>query len=76
MWMDPDENDRTRGFAEAILPFGTGKAAFPNFIGYDEGSLRLRESYGEEKYARLVELKAKWDPANLFRLNQNILPGP
>ena len=30
--------------------------------------------YGEEKYQRLVEIKNKYDPQNLFRLNQNIKP--
>ena len=42
--------------------------------GPDEGVARLRASYGEENYERLVELKGKWDPDNLFRLNQNIAP--
>jgi FAD/FMN-containing dehydrogenase len=78
MWMDPAEDDRnvawTRGFHEAMQQFGLGKAVMPNFIGADEGIMRLRDTYGEEKYDRLVELKRKWDPDNLFRLNQNIAP--
>jgi FAD/FMN-containing dehydrogenase len=77
MWMDPAEDDRNtawaRGFAEAMRPFGVG-TALPNFIEPDEGIARLRASYGEDNYARLVELKRKWDPDNLFRLNQNIAP--
>ena len=78
MWMDPSEDDRnkawTRGFAEAMRPFGLGTAAFPNFIETDEGTERLRSSYGPEKYERLVQLKRQWDPDNVFRLNQNIVP--
>ncbi len=78
MWMDPAEDDEnvawTRGLADAMRPFGLGRAAFPNFIAADEGAARLREGYGEDKYARLVELKRRWDPRNLFRLNQNIAP--
>jgi FAD/FMN-containing dehydrogenase len=48
--------------------------ALPNFIEPDEGVARLRASYGEEKYARLVALKQRWDPDNIFSLNQNIVP--
>jgi FAD/FMN-containing dehydrogenase len=78
MWMDPNEDGGniawTRGFADAMKPFGLGTAAFPNFISVDEGVERLRASYGPEKYERLVELKRQWDPDNVFRLNQNISP--
>ncbi len=77
MWMDPAEDEHnaswTRGFAEAMRGFGLG-TAFSNFVAPDEGD-RLRVSCGEEKYQRLVDLKRHWDPQNLFRLNQNILPG-
>jgi Berberine and berberine like len=57
-----------------MLDYGLGKAAFPNFIAADEDTSRLQASYGAEKYERLVELKRRWDPANAFRLNQNIDP--
>jgi FAD/FMN-containing dehydrogenase len=51
---------------------GVGTAV-ANFVAEDEAG-RLRASYGEEKYAQLVELKRRRDPDNLFRLNQNIKP--
>ena len=78
MWMDPSEDDQNRdwarGFAEAMRAYEVG-TPYPNFIAADEGSARLRSSYGPEKYERLVALKRQWDPNNLFRLNQNIDPG-
>jgi FAD/FMN-containing dehydrogenase len=78
MWMDPAEDDQNRdwarGFAQAMKPYEVG-TPYPNFIAADEGSARLRSSYGPEKYERLVALKRQWDPQNLFRLNQNIAPG-
>jgi FAD/FMN-containing dehydrogenase len=78
MWMDPSEDEDnkawTRGFAEAMRHFGLGTAAFPNFISADEGLDRLRVTYGPEKFDRLTELKRKWDPENVFRMNQNIAP--
>ncbi|WP_303631077.1 BBE domain-containing protein [Actinomadura madurae] len=60
----------TRRFAAALRPFSTG-ASYLNFTA--EGD-RVRDAFGEEKYARLVALKDAYDPANLFRLNQNIRP--
>ena len=40
----------------------------------DAGDERLRDSYGDAKYERLVALKRRYDPTNLFHLNQNIAP--
>ena len=46
---------------------------FPGF--YEEGEDLLRASYGDANYERLVALKTKYDPENLFRLNGNVRPG-
>ena len=56
----------------AVRPFDLG-GAYPNFMMDDEGDARLRATYGDN-YPRLVELKRRFDPANLFRINQNIRP--
>jgi FAD/FMN-containing dehydrogenase len=75
-WQDPADTERhidwVGRFSEAMRPFTTG-GVYLNFEP-DEGEERVRAGYGAEKYARLVELKDKWDPENLFRVNQNIKP--
>jgi FAD/FMN-containing dehydrogenase len=53
-----------------MRPHSTG-ASYLNFTPEAD---RVRDAYGEEKYARLVALKDRYDPGNLFRLNQNIRP--
>jgi FAD/FMN-containing dehydrogenase len=52
------------------------RCPYVNYLGQetDEGAERVKSAYGPEKYARLVALKEKYDPTNLFRLNQNIRP--
>jgi FAD/FMN-containing dehydrogenase len=61
-----------REAAEAVQPFTSGGF----YINYEADTAveRVSAAYGAEKYARLVRLKQQWDPANLFRLNQNIVP--
>ena len=53
--------------------FSTG-GTYINFLTEDEGVERIRAAYGKN-YGRLVEVKTKWDPGNLFRVNKNIPPG-
>jgi FAD/FMN-containing dehydrogenase len=78
MWTDPtaDELHETmnREFAAALAPFSTG-GVYVNFLG-EEGDARIRAAYGDAKYERLARLKRRFDPENLFRLNQNIPPAP
>jgi FAD/FMN-containing dehydrogenase len=66
-----EERDWVRDFWSALEPYQTG--VYVNFLG-DEGQDRVRESYGAAKYARLQELKRRYDPDNFFRVNQNIPP--
>ena len=78
MWDDPADEQRNidhiRNLAGSLKPWSTG-AAYLNFLG-DEGVSRIEASFGPEKFARLQQLKAKWDPTNVFRHNQNIPPAP
>jgi hypothetical protein len=62
----------TKGYWDAVHPFDLG-GAYPNFMMDDEGEARLKATYGDN-YARLATAKKKYDPANLFRINQNIRP--
>ncbi|MDR3534375.1 MAG: FAD-binding oxidoreductase [Rhodopila sp.] len=75
IWESPAEDERQIAWARdcwtAMRPFGTG-GVYANNLG-DEGEDRVRAAYGPN-YARLSVLKAKYDPDNLFRLNQNIQP--
>jgi FAD/FMN-containing dehydrogenase len=66
-----EEREWVRGLWSALEPFGT--TVYVNFLG-DEGADRVRDAYGAEKYARLQALKRKYDPENVFHLNQNIPP--
>jgi FAD/FMN-containing dehydrogenase len=63
----------TRALHESVAPHAMERA-YVNFIG-DEGAERVARAYGAEKFEKLVALKKKYDPQNLFRLNQNIPPG-
>ena len=76
-WQDPAQTDLhldwVRRFSAAIAPYTTG-GVYLNFEPDEGGEERVRAGYGAEKYARLVALKDKWDPDNLFRVNQNIRP--
>ena len=76
-WLDPNEHDThvrwVRDYWRAMRPFAKGRA-YMNFFTADEGAERLREAYVPTTYRRLAEIKARWDPQNLFRLNPNIAP--
>jgi hypothetical protein len=78
LWMDPTQEAADAHVAwarqlAADLDPETTEGVYLNFTS-DEGDERVRASYGPEKYARLVELKDRYDPANMFHLNQNVKP--
>ena len=76
MWSEPAEDDENirwvREFWNGMQPFSSG-GFYVNYEA-DVAPERVKAAYGPEKYERLVALKNKYDPANLFRLNQNIKP--
>jgi FAD/FMN-containing dehydrogenase len=68
----PDHEPWVNGLADALRQ--DDKGAYVNFLG-DEGEERIRAAYPGETWDRLVAVKRRYDPTNLFRLNQNISPG-
>jgi hypothetical protein len=76
-WEDPTQTDEqiawARGCWSDMQQFSTGGVNV-NFLTGEEGNKRVRAAYGAANYKRLVELKNKYDPQNIFRLNQNIPP--
>ena len=72
---DPANNEKiiawTKDYWSALHPFSAG-GAYVNFM-MEEGHDRVKDSY-RDNYARLVEVKTKYDPTNLFRVNQNVRP--
>jgi len=75
IWSEESEQDAhvewARSFWEAMQPYAS-KDVYVNYLS-DEGDERVRAAYGHH-YERLVELKRKYDPENVFRSNQNIQP--
>lgn len=75
-WENPAENDRhiawTRELWKAMQPFST-EGVYVNFLSEGEGPDRIRAAY-PNSYSRLEAIKKKYDPMNLFRMNQNIQP--
>jgi FAD/FMN-containing dehydrogenase len=72
---DPANNERmirwSKAYWEALHPYSAG-GAYVNMI-MDEGDDRVQAAY-RDNYPRLAQIKAKYDPDNLFRVNQNITP--
>ncbi|WP_053227765.1 FAD-binding oxidoreductase [Solirubrobacter soli] len=75
-WERPAEAERNVTWARdvwtALQPSSAG-GVYVNFLG-EEGADRVRAAYGDAKYARLAQLKRRYDPENVFRVNQNIVP--
>ncbi len=75
-WMDPTQTDECQAWArqtyQAMQPF-MASGRYVNYLGDDEKGDAVADAYGVN-YARLQQIKAKYDPENVFHLNQNIRP--
>jgi len=73
-WQDAEGRRRTlawvRGLHSSLRSYTAG--VYVNNLE-DEGAARVREAYGAN-YARLSQVKAEYDPRNVFHVNQNIAP--
>ena len=75
--VDPDPKNAStisewaKSYFDALHPHSAG-GAYVNFM-MDEGQERVQSTY-RDNYARLASVKAKYDPGNLFRVNQNVRP--
>jgi FAD/FMN-containing dehydrogenase len=73
-WQDAEADEGMlsagRAFAQAMQPYATGAP----YLNFTPEAGRVHDAYTDGTYARLVALKDKYDPDNLFRLNQNIAP--
>jgi hypothetical protein len=69
---DTTNIDWARAAWEDIRGFSTG-GTYINFLTEEEGGNRIHAAY-RKNYDRILEVKTKWDPTNLFRMNKNIAP--
>ena len=78
LWTDPADDERNLSWSRSFwndMKRHSGGRAYLTFAGLgEEGEELVRRSYGGDNYERLVALKTRYDPTNLFRLNQNIKP--
>ena len=76
LWLDPAEDEENTAWvkasSDAMAQYGTG-TRYVNFLA-DEGDAGVNSAYEADTLTRLRGLKAKYDPTNFFRLNQNIKP--
>jgi FAD/FMN-containing dehydrogenase len=79
IWEDPELDDAhviwARLTAERLAVGSLTGAGYANYAPVDETIERVRLAFGKERFARLAAIKARYDPGNLFRFNQNIAPG-
>jgi FAD/FMN-containing dehydrogenase len=78
IWESVDEDERAVGWARRVAdllePSSLTGGGYMNYSPVDESSERVRAAYGPERYERLVAVKRRLDPDNIFRFNHNIAP--
>jgi FAD/FMN-containing dehydrogenase len=77
IWSKREDDESNIGWVRSFLStmqrYSTGRL-YLNFPGHGEDASLVRDAFGAEVYARLQQVKRRYDPENVFRMNQNILP--
>lgn len=71
---DPLHIGWARAFADALRPSSLTGAGYANYAPVDETPERVMAAFGQERFARLAQVKRRYDPENVFRFNLNIPP--
>jgi FAD/FMN-containing dehydrogenase len=74
MWNDPAEDQACMAWGRETARRLALHSAATNYVNEQSDSGIAQSAYGAEKFARLGAIKRRYDPANVFRLNQNIAP--
>jgi len=78
IWESPDEDEKAIGWArrvaDIVAPASLTGGGYVNYSPVDESADRVKAAYGADRYTRLVAVKRRLDPDNVFRFNHNIRP--
>jgi FAD/FMN-containing dehydrogenase len=78
IWESPDDDERGIGWARRVAglmePASLSGGGYVNYSPADESVDRVRAAYGDDRWQRLVAVKRRYDPENVFRFNHNIQP--
>jgi FAD/FMN-containing dehydrogenase len=78
IWEDPADDDRQRAWArhaaDTFAASSLSGAGYGNYANDDETEERIRAGFGTDRMDRLVAVKRRYDPDNVFRFNHNIRP--
>ena len=79
IWSRPDDDAANMAWVRrlwsAVRPYSNGRLYLNFLAGDDDQQAVVRDAIGADTFSRLVAIKTRYDPTNLFRLNQNIPPG-
>jgi FAD/FMN-containing dehydrogenase len=78
IWESPDDDEVAIGWSRRVAamlePSSLTGGGYVNYSPVDESTERVMAAYGPDRWERLVAVKRRYDPANVFRYNHNIRP--